>query len=83
MISFAHPYILYLLLLVPAIVVLHAVARYSRRRRMARFGKPAILASLMPDASRYTPGLKLVLQLFAITAIIIVLARPRAGQNRR
>ena len=82
MISFAHPYILYLLLLVPAIVVLHAVARYSRRRRMARFGKPAILASLMPDASRYTPGLKLVLQLFAITAIIIVLARPRAGAKQ-
>ena len=82
MISFAHPYILYLLLLGPAIVVLHAVARYSRRRRMARFGKPAILASLMPDASRYTPGLKLVLQLFAITAIIIVLARPRAGAKQ-
>ena len=82
MISFAHPYILYLLLLVPAIVVLHAVARYSRRRRMARFGKQAILASLMPDASRYTPGLKLVLQLFAITAIIIVLARPRAGAKQ-
>ena len=49
---------------------------------MARFGKPAILASLMPDASRYTPGLKLVLQLFAITAIIIVLARPRAGAKQ-
>lgn len=82
MVSFAHPYILYLLLLIPAIFALHAFARYSRHRRLARFGKPAVLASLMPDASRYTPGLKLVLQLLAVAAIVIVLARPRAGAKQ-
>ncbi len=82
MFSFAHPHILYLLLLIPAVGALYAFARFTRRKRLARFGKPAVLASLMPEASRYTPGLKLVFQLLALAALIIVLARPRAGAKQ-
>lgn len=82
MFSFANPHMLYLLLLIPAIAGLYAYSRYSRRKRLARFGKPAVLAPLMPEASRYTPGLKLVLQLLALAALVIVIARPRAGAKQ-
>ena len=79
MFSFANTYLLYLLLLLPAIALLFFWARYTRRKKLARYGKIATLAPLMPDASRYKPGIKIVLQLIAIAALVIVLARPRAG----
>lgn len=82
MFSFANPHILYLLLLIPAVAALFAYSRFSRRKRLARFGKPSVLAPLMPEASRYTPGLKLVFQLLALAALIIVIARPRAGAKQ-
>lgn len=79
MISFAHPQLLYLLLLLPALAGLYLLARYSRRRKIARYGRPSVVESMMPEASRYKPPLKLVMQLVAIAALVIVLARPRAG----
>ncbi len=79
MFSFAHPKLLYLLLLLPLIAALYFMARYSRRRKIARYGQPAIVGKLMPDASRYKPAIKLVMHLVAIAALVIVLARPRAG----
>ena len=51
MFRFAHPEYLYLLLAAPALVALFAWALYDRRRRLARFGDPATVATLMPDAS--------------------------------
>ncbi len=79
MFSFANPYLLYLLLLLPVIALLFFWARYSRRKKLSRYGKPETLLPLMPDASRYKPGIKIVLQLIAVAALVIVLARPRAG----
>ncbi len=79
MFSFANPYILYLLLLIPAVALLYFAARYGRRKKLARYGRQATLLPLMPDASRYKPGIKLVLQLITIAALVFVLARPRAG----
>ena len=73
MVSFAYPILLYLLLLIPIIVLLHLWAR------LLRFGRIDILSKLMPDASKYKSWIKLSLQLIALVAIIIVLARPRAG----
>ena len=51
MFRFAHPEYLYLLLAAPALVALFAWVLYDRRRRLARFGDPATVATLMPDAS--------------------------------
>lgn len=79
MFSFANPQLLYLLLLLPIIAGLFLLAQKSRRRKLKRYGRPEILGSLMPDASKYKPWVKLTLQLFAIIALVIVLARPRAG----
>ena len=79
MLSFANPYLLYLLFLIPAITGLYLLSRYSRKRKLKRYGKLAVLSPLMPDASRYKPWIKITLQLLAVAALVFVLARPRAG----
>ena len=53
MFSFAYKYLLTLLLLVPALLVLYLRARHSRISKLNKFGRPSIVASLMPDASKY------------------------------
>lgn len=79
MFSFANPVLLYLLLLIPVTGLLFFLAQSARVRKLKKYGKLATLAPLMPDASRYKPWVKITLQLLAIAALVIVLARPRAG----
>jgi len=79
MVNFAYPYLLYLLLLVPAIGTVYAFGRIVRRKRLARFGNPETLSPLMPDVSKYLPTVKIVIELTALALLIIALARPRAG----
>ncbi len=79
MFSFAYPKVLFLLLAVPVYCLLYALARYSRSRKLKKFGNPEILATLMPDASPYKPPFKLVLEMLALTLIIIAAARPWGG----
>ncbi len=79
MFSFAYPSLLLLLLLVPAFVCLYAWARYARSRNLKKFGRPRVLASLMPETSPYKPPIKITLQMLALTLVIIALARPWGG----
>ncbi len=81
MFDFANPYLLYLLWLVPVFAAFYWLARRSRKRRLAKFGKPAVLAHLMPDVSKYKPAIKITLRLIALAALVFVLARPRAGEK--
>ncbi|MCI9608093.1 MAG: VWA domain-containing protein [Muribaculaceae bacterium] len=76
MISFANPHLLYLLIVVPVLGLLYALACYRRKRALEKFGKLSVLQSLMPDASRYMGWVKTTLALCALTFIIIALARP-------
>lgn len=78
MISFAYPGLLYLLLLIPVTVGLFWLSRLARRRRLRRYGNPAVLAPLMPEASRYMPWVKLTVAMLVLAFLVIVLARPRA-----
>lgn len=77
MFNFAYPIHLYLLALVPVLLLMYLAARAARRRKIRRFGRPETVARLMPDASRYTPGVRIALQLLALTALVVILARPR------
>ncbi len=81
MFDFANPYLLYLLGLIPLFCVIYWFAQMSRRHRLARFGNAETIAHLMPDVSKYKPAIKIVLRLTALAALIIVLARPRAGEK--
>lgn len=79
--DFAHPEILYLLTVLPVVFALYLLARYSRKRKLARYGKPEIISALMPEASKYKPVIKIALQMMAIASLIIALARPRHGER--
>ncbi len=81
--NFAYPHILYLLLLVPAIFGLFYWARTRRRAKLRRFGRPEILASLMPDASTYTPWVKISLETMAVAMLVIACARPQYGEKEQ
>lgn len=78
MLQFQYPHLLWLLLAVPALAALYLYGRYSRRRRLRRFGHERVLACLMPDASRYMPGVKTALELAILALLIVILARPVA-----
>lgn len=79
MFSFAYPKLLMLLLLVPAFVALYAWARYARAKNLRKFGKPKVLAPLMPEESPYKPPIKITLQMLALALIVIAFARPWGG----
>ena len=82
MINFAHPQYFYLLLLLPALVLLFLWNRRDRRKRLERYGKSESIEPLMPEVSRYKPWIKLVLELLLLTMVIVVFARPQAGANK-
>lgn len=82
MFDFAYPYLLILLASIPLVWILYKLAQYARRRKLKRFGtNAAVIATLMPDASRYKPAIKITLQLLALAAIVFILARPRFGEK--
>lgn len=79
MFRFEEPLYLYALFLVPLLAALHLYTNYIRRKRLRKFGDPALLADLMPDVSKYRPDVKFWLLLTAFALMIFVLARPQFG----
>ncbi|MDE6691927.1 MAG: VWA domain-containing protein [Muribaculaceae bacterium] len=80
--DFAYPSHLLLLTAVLVIGGLFWLAQAARKRKLKRFGRLDIIGALMPYASKYKPRIKIVLELLAIVAIVIVLARPRYGEKQ-
>lgn len=78
MITFAYPHLLYLLLLLPVAAALFLWTRFTRNRKLRRFGNLSTLTPLMPEVSRYMPWVKFSLSLVIISLLVIMLARPRA-----
>ena len=79
MVTFAYPYILFLLLLVPVVACLYILARIDRKNKLKKFGEIRMLKPLMPLVSPYKPAVQLVFELLAITFIVIAMARPWGG----
>lgn len=79
MLTFAYPILLTLLLLVPAGWLLYRLARHSRSRKIKKFGRPEVLAPLMPMVSKYKPAIRITLMLTAVGALVLALARPWGG----
>ncbi|MCM1483381.1 MAG: VWA domain-containing protein [Muribaculaceae bacterium] len=76
MVRFANPHLLYLLLLIPALIGLYVLAVYSRKKKLEKFGHYKVISRLMPDASKYMPSVKMVIELLALGLIVVALARP-------
>lgn len=79
MFSFAYPGLLIFLFLVPFFGLLYLWARYTRRKKLRKFGQMRSIESLMPEVSPYKPPLKIILELIALTLLVIALARPWGG----
>ena len=81
MFRFAHPEYLYLLSIVPLLVLWFIYSVYQKRAMLKKFGDPALLAHLMPGASKGRPQVKFYLLLLAITGLIFIVARPQFGSK--
>lgn len=79
MFRFAHPEYLFLLLLIPVLIGIFIYTSIQKRKNIAKFGNPDLLAELMPNVSKIRPQLKFYLQLAAILFLIVVLAQPQFG----
>ena len=79
MLVFASYRFLWLLLLVPLIPALYAVALALRKRRIRRFGDPKMVALLMPHYSRAKGWVRIILFTLAFFFFVIGLSRPQIG----
>ena len=83
MFRFANIEFLYLLLLIPLLVAIYALASHRRRRLVERFGNLEIMRTLMPDFSRGRLRLKAALFILAYICLIFAAARPQFGSKLR
>ena len=79
MIRFAHPEYAYLLLVLPALVVVYVLASQARKRALLRFGEEQILDRLTESASKRKRFLKFCVLLTALACIVVALANPQIG----
>ena len=79
MFRFEDPLYLYLLLLIPLLAVIRFVTYRNQKKRLRKFGDPKLLKELMPDVSRWRPGVKFWLLEAALALLILMLARPQMG----
>jgi Ca-activated chloride channel homolog len=82
MFKFANPELLYLLSVIPLLIALHIISNIGRKRRLKRYGDPALLKQLMPDESTSRPNMKFWLLLTAYTLCCFLLARPQFGSKQ-
>jgi Ca-activated chloride channel family protein len=78
---FANPDFLYLLLLLPVMVILWILNGIRKKKALRRFGNNDLVMKLMPEHSGARPFIKFILQLLALSAVIILLARPQFGSK--
>ena len=83
MFRFESPHILWLLILVPLLIGGYLWAARLYRRRLARFGEPETVRTLMPDASPLRVRNKFILCLAALGLLVVALARPQFGSKLR
>lgn len=83
MFRFANPQYIWLLLTIPALMLLFWTAARNRRKRLERFGCLDLLRELMPDVSNGRVLLKFILFCSALGMVILAAARPQLGSKLR
>ncbi|MDD3666066.1 MAG: VWA domain-containing protein, partial [Bacteroidales bacterium] len=81
MLRFAHPEYFYLLLVIPAALLLFVMNGRARRKRIALFGDEALMKRLIPDRSAFRVNLRLVVWSLALAALAVALASPQLGSK--
>lgn len=83
MFRFANPHLLWLLLLVPVMIIVFAIAMHLRKRNLRRFGNEATVKQLLRDVSSWRVHTKFILITIAYTALVFAAARPQFGSKLR
>lgn len=83
MFRFANIEVLWLLLTIPAFVTGFILVTRRKRRQLAQFGDPQLLAELAPNVSKSRPIIKFSLLMLALALLIIAAARPQYGQKEK
>lgn len=83
MFRFANNEILWLLPVIFVFAVAFWAYTKRKRRQLAEFGDEALMAELMPNASRVRPAVKFSFVMVALALLILAAARPQWGQSER
>jgi Ca-activated chloride channel homolog len=78
---FANPDYLYLLLLLPVLIALFIINEFRRGKSLKRLGDTSLVGRLIPEISKIRPVIKVLFQLLAVSAAVIMLARPQFGSK--
>ncbi len=81
MFRFEDPQYLYLLVLLLLFAIIRFAGYQRQKARLKKFGDPSLLRELMPDVSRFRPGVKFWLLQAALALLIVMLARPQFGKH--
>jgi Ca-activated chloride channel family protein len=65
--------------LIPILTLIRFVLFRNQKKRLRKFGEPALLKKLMPDVSRFRPSVKFWILQGALALLIVMLARPQLG----
>ena len=79
MFRFEDPAYLYFLITVPLLALLRFFMQRGRKRKLKKFGDIELLNQLMPDVSRWRPGVKFCLLELALALVVLMMARPQMG----
>lgn len=81
MFRFSHPEFLYLLLIIPALLLVYTFSFFNRKKRIATFGNIEIIHQLMPDVSFRRGWIKFSISLLIAAIIIFGIAGPQFGSR--
>ena len=79
MFRFEDPIYLWLLVLIPVLALIRFISYRNQKKRLRKFGEPALLEELMPDVSRFRPSVKFWILQGALALLVLMLARPQMG----
>ncbi len=81
MFRFAHPELLYLLIILPLLIVFYVLMTGKKKKAIAAFGNPELLKPLMPLLSFKRGAYKFIMWLIALAFVIVGVAGPQFGSK--
>jgi Ca-activated chloride channel family protein len=81
MFRFAHPELLYLLIVIPLLIVFYVIMTEKKKKAIAAFGNPELLKPLMPLLSFKRGVWKFVMWMFALFFVILGVSGPQFGSK--
>lgn len=81
MFRLAHPQMLYLLLLIPALILLFVISRRQKKKALSALGDISLIMKLLPEYSGSRSIIKFVLWSIAWSLIVLGMADPQTGSK--